>query len=100
MARSMPAGYIQKALLYHLLEVGQASGKQLSKMAGVPTTSSDASFKYLVEHGLASRRSYMPGVGEPQDRSATYGITSKGAECAMQLKPQDGYPDGVPAEPI
>jgi hypothetical protein len=96
MARSVPAGYAQKALLYHLLELGEGSLKVLVAEAGVVAWSANQAMQGLVQAGLATKTPYAPG-SEVGDRSWTYGITRKGAEHAMALEPADGYPDGIPA---
>lgn len=96
MARSVPAGYAQKALLYHLLELGEGSLKVLVAEAGVQRTSANQALLGLVQAGLATQKPYTQACPVKGDRTWLYGITRKGAEHAMALEPADGYPNGIP----
>jgi hypothetical protein len=96
MARSVPAGYVQKALLYHLLELGEANLTVLVAETGVVMSSAKDAMNSLVHAGLAIKTPCAPGEALG-NRSWTYGITREGAGHAMALEPADGYPDGIPA---
>lgn len=96
MARKYRANRVQKALLFHLLELGQTTLKVLIAESGASRSSAVCNMHSLVALGLATKAACNPDDRPPNRPPATYGISAKGAALAVDFKPADGRADGLP----